>query len=341
MLPKPDTRTVTSTRGPLLEARRRLLSAGSAAILLPGTLLAQSADSRPIRMIVPYVPGGGTDTLARLLAPYIGEALGQSVVVENRAGAGSTIGTQMIARAAPDGRTLGMIDAAFIANPALYVGLPYDRLQDLRAVVFVATSPFVLCVHPDVKARTVKELVQLAKAEPGKLTFGSAGQGGGTHIAGEQLRLAAGVDIVHVPYKGGGQQLTDLVGGQTTMGFFVPSVAKPQIDAGRLRALAVTGTERSTLFPDAPTMADAGLGQVDAGGLNGIVVPAGTSGDFIGRLNQAVDQALKGHAVSRRLIDSGYKPVGGSPREFEDYLKAAIPRMKAVIEAAGIKPQRL
>lgn len=341
MLQKPETPPVTSPRGTLLKARRRLLAAGSAAILLPGALLAQPGDSRPIRMIVPYVPGGGTDTLARLLAPIIGEAFGQSVVVENRAGAGSTIGTQIIARAAPDGRTIGMIDAAFIANPALYVGLPYDTLQDLQAVVFVATSPFVLCVHPDVKAQTVQQLVQLAKAEPGKLTFGSAGQGGGTHIAGEQLKMAADVDIVHVPYKGGGQQLTDLVGGQTTMGFFVPSVAKPQIDAGRLRALAVTGNERSSLFPDAPTLADAGLGQVNAGGLNGIVVPSGTSADFIARLNRVVDQALKGDTVRRRLIDTGYKPEGGSPGQFEDYLKTAIPRMKAFIQAAGIQPQRL
>lgn len=310
-------------------------------LLLPRMLPAQQGSSQPIQMIVPYVPGGGTDTLARLFAPYIGEAFGQSVVVENRGGAGSTIGTQIIARAAPDGRTIGMIDAAFIANPALYRGLPYDTLRDFKPVVFVATSPFVLCVHPDSKARTVQQLIQLAKAQPGKLTFGSAGQGGGTHIAGEQLRMAAGVDIIHVPYKGGGQQLTDLVGGQTTMGFFVPGVAKPHIDAGRLRPLAVTGHERSSLFPDVPTLADAGLSQVDAGGLNGIVVPSGTSSDFIARLNRAVDQALKSEAVSRKLTESGYKPMGGSPQEFEAYLKSAISRMKAVIEAAGIQPQSL
>jgi tripartite-type tricarboxylate transporter receptor subunit TctC len=292
-------------------------------------------------MIVPYVPGGGTDTLARVLAPYIGDAFGQSVVVENRAGAGSTIGTQLVARAAPDGRTIGMIDAAFIANPAIYAALPYDTLRDFRAVVFVATSPFVLCVHPDIKARTVQELVQLAKAQPGKLTFGSAGQGGGTHIAGEQLRIAAGIDIVHVPYKGGGQQLTDLLGGQTTMGFFVPAVAKPHIDGGRLRVLAVTGAERSHLFPDTPALAEVGLAQVDAGGLNGIIVPAGTPDDFVVRLNRAVDQALKSDEVRRRLLDGGFKPVGGSPRDFEDYLKAAIPRMKSIVEAAGIEQQRL
>ncbi len=340
MSPKPDARTFAS-RGNLLTVRRRILFLGAAATLLPAAMHAQPADSGPIRMIVPYVPGGGTDTLARVVAPHIAEAFGQSVAVENRAGAGSTIGTQMVARAAPDGRTIGMIDAAFIANPALYVGLPYDTLKDLRPVVFVATSPFVLCVHPDVKARTVQELVALAKAEPGKLTFGSAGQGGGTHIAGEQLKMTAGVDIVHVPYKGGGQQLTDLVGGQTTMGFFVPSVAKPQIDAGRLRILAVTGSERSSLFPDTPTLADAGLGQVDAGGMNGIVVPAGTSDDFVARLNRAVDQALKNEAVSKRLIEGGYKPVGGSPQQVADYLRTAIPRMKSIIEAAGIAPQRL
>ena len=292
-------------------------------------------------MIVPYVPGGGTDTLARLLAPHIGEALGQAVVVENRAGAGSTIGTQLVARAEPDGHTIGMIDAAFIANPALYTRLPYDTLRDLTPVVFVATSPFVLCVHPDVKAANVQELVQVAKANPGKLTFGSAGQGGGTHIAGEQLRMAAGTEIVHVPYKGGGQQLADLIGGQVTMGFFVPSVAKAQVDAGKLRAIAVTGPKRSLLFPNAPTLSEAGLAKVDAGGLNGLVVPTGTPQEFVAKLNQAVVQALNTESVSRRLHDTGYVPVGGTPQDFENYLRNAIAGMKATIEAAGIQPQGL
>jgi tripartite-type tricarboxylate transporter receptor subunit TctC len=291
-----------------------------------------------IRMVVPYVPGGGTDTLARLVAPAIGEEFGQPVVVENRAGAGSTIGTQMVARAAPDGRTIGMIDAAFVSNPGLYSKLPYDTLADFVHVVFVATSPLVLAVHPDVKASSVPELIALAKANAGKLTFGSAGRGGGTHLAGEQLKMAAGIDITHVPYKGAGQQVTDLLGGQTTMGFFVPAIAKGHIESGRFRALAVTGPKRLDLYPNVPSFTELGMPSVDASGMNGIVAPAGTPKDVVARINAAVVRTLQNPEIQKRLRDTGFQTVGGSPEDFTRMLRTAIPKMTAVIKAAGIKP---
>jgi tripartite-type tricarboxylate transporter receptor subunit TctC len=304
------------------------------ACLSVGSAFAQTGQQ--IRMIVPYVPGGGTDTLARLLAPAISDEFGQQVVVDNRAGAGSRIGTELVARAAPDGRTIGMIDAAFVSNPGLYSKLPYDTLKDFVHVSLVATSPLVLVVHPDVKASSVGELIALAKASPGKLSFGSAGRGGGTHLAGEQLRMAAGLDIVHVPYKGAGQQVTDLLGGQTTMGFFVPGVAKGHIDSGRFRALAVTGAKRMELFPNVASFAEIGLPSVDASGINGIVAPAGTPRDIVMRINGAVARALQSPEIQKRLRDTGFQALGGKPEDFSQMLRTAIPKMTEVIRAAGI-----
>jgi len=318
--------------------RRFASSIAAFACLSAGVATAQTG---PIRMIVPYVPGGGTDTLARLVAPAISEEFSQPVVVENRAGAGSTIGTQLVARAAPDGRTIGMIDAAFVSNPALYSKLPYDTLNDFVHVVFVATSPLVLAVHPDVKAASINELIALAKASPGKLTFGSAGRGGGTHLAGEQFRTAAGIDITHVPYKGAGQQVTDLLGGQTTMGFFVPAIAKGHIEAGKFRALGVTGAKRLELFPGVPSFAELGMPGVDASGMNGIVAPAGTPRDTVTRINRAVTGALQSAEIQKQLSNTGFQVAGGPPEDFTRMLRTAIPKMTAIIRAAGIKPNEL
>lgn len=320
--------------------RRQLLALASAGPLLAGRAMAQTSPSQAIRLIVPYVPGGGTDTLARLISPYIGDEFSQSVIVDNRGGGGSTIGTLAVARAQPDGQTIGLIDAAFVSNPALYRRLPYDSVRDFTPICLVATSPLVLCVHPGVEARSLKELVELARRQPGKLTFGSAGVGGATHIAGEQLRIEARIDIVHVPYKGAGQQLTDLLGGQTTMGFFVPGVAKAHIDAGRLRALGVTGS-RSPLFPDIETLPEAGYPRVEASGMNGLVAPKGTPQDYVQRLGGAINRALATEALKRRLVDGGFVPAGGSPADFAAYLDNAMKRMAVTIQTAGIEPMTL
>ena len=298
---------------------------------------AQTLITQPIRLIVPYVPGGGTDTLSRLLAPYIGEEFGQQVIIDNRAGGGSTIGTQAVARAAPDGHTIGMIDAAFVSNPSLYGKLPYDTLRDFVHVSLVATAPLVLCVHPGVPATSVRELIALAKSSPGKLTFGSAGNGTGVHIAGEQLRMSAGIDIVHVPYKGAGQQVNDLLGGQTTMGFFIPSIAKAQTSGGRLRALATTGAKRTQVLPHVMSFAEVAYPGVDASTLNGIIAPAGAPADYVRRLNAVIVRSLRRQDIQDKFFELGYEIAGSTPGEFTALLESDISKLSKVIKEAGIK----
>ena len=302
---------------------------------------AQAVISHPMRMIVPYVPGGGTDTLSRIVAPFITEEFGHPVVLDNRPGGGSTIGTQIVARANPDGYTIGMIDAAFVANPSLYTKLPYDTLKDFMHVVRVATAPLVLCVHPTVQATSVKDLTALAKASPGKLTFGSAGNGTGVHIAGEQLRKAAGIDILHVPYKGAGQQVTDLLGGQITMGFMIPSVGRPHISAGKLRALALTGSKRSKALPQVITFAEAGFPSVDAATMNGIIAPAGTPRDFVQRLNGTIVRALRRQDIQDKLVELGFDVAGGTPEEFTAWLRTEIAKLSKVVKESGVKLESL
>ncbi len=275
----------------------RLVVPGTLAVLaaLPAPAGAQTRISHPIRLIVPYVPGGGTDILSRLLGPAIGDAFGQQVVIDNRPGGGSTIGTQMVAKAAPDGTTIGMIDAAFITNPSLVAKLPYDTLKDFTPIVLVATSPLVMVVPASLPVRTVQDFVAYAKARPGQLSFGSAGTGTGVHLAAEQFRAAAGLEMLHIPYKGTGQAVTELIGGQTSMLFATQSSAKPlSATAGPHRARwRITSPKRSAIMPEVPTFAEAGYAAVDAVTINGIVAPAGTPADYVQRINAAVQRALK------------------------------------------------
>lgn len=307
-----------------------LLTAGAAAT-------AQTKITRPIRLIVPYVPGGATDTLSRFLGPYIGEEFGQQVVIDNRAGGSSTIGTQMVARATPDGHTIGMIDAAYLINPSLFAKLPYDSLKDFEPVVLVASSPLVLMVHPGVAATSVKDLVALAKAAPGKLVFGSAGTGTAVHLAAEQLRASAGIDIVHVPYKGTGQSVSDLIGGQLTMLFFTQSVAKPMVAAGRVRALAITSPKRTQVMPELMTFAEAGYPAVDAATINGLLAPAGTPKDYVRRLNAAVVRALKSRAMQDKLLELGFDVVGNTPEEFSVWIRREMVKWDKVVKDAGVR----
>src|SRR3954470_9865114 len=287
------------------EAMKRILAASLAiaAIVQCPVATAQTQITRPIRLIVPYVPGGGTDTLSRLLGPYLATEFGQQVVIDNRAGGSSIIGTQIIARATPDGQTIGMIDAAFVVNPSLIGKLPYDTVKDFTPIVLVATAPLVLCVHPAVPAKSVRELVALAKSQPGKLSFGSAGNGTAVHLAGEQLRSAAGIDIQHIPYKGAGQSITEVLGGQITMVFTTQSAGKPHVASGRLRALAITSPKRTQTMPDVMTFAEAGFPAIDAVTINGIVAPAGTPKDYVQRVNAAVNRALQRPAMQAKLVD--------------------------------------
>ena len=217
---------------------------------------AQDYPSRPIRLIVPFAPGGGTDILIRILAPKLGAALGQQLVVENRPGASSIIGTELVARSAPDGYTLLAVDTSFTVNPSLQPKLPYDSLKDLAPVIHLAAAPVILVLHPSVPAQSAKELVALAKSQPGALAYASGGNGASTHLAGELFKMVAGIDIVHVPYKGTGPAIADVVAGQVQMNFAGISSARPFVEAGRLRAIAVTGARRNPALPDVPTFAD-------------------------------------------------------------------------------------
>ena len=305
------------------------------------TATAQTTITRPIRLIVPYVPGGATDTLSRFLGPFISEEFGQQVLIDNRGGGSSTIGTQMLARAAPDGHTIGMIDAAYLINPSLFAKLPYDSLKDFEPVVLVASAPLLLVVHPGVAATSVKELVALAKAAPGKLAFGSAGNGSAVHLAAEQLRVSAGIDIVHIPYKGTGQSFSDIASGQLSMMFVTQATGKPMAAAGRVRALAITSPNRTQVMPELATFVEAGYPAVDAATINGLLAPAGTPKDYVRRLNAAVVRALKSRAMQDKLMELGFDVVGNTPEEFGVWIRREMVKWDKVVKDAGVRVEGL
>jgi tripartite-type tricarboxylate transporter receptor subunit TctC len=301
------------------------------------TAHAQTQITRPIRIIVPYVPGGGTDTLTRLIGPYMSEEFAQQVIIDNRPGGSSTIGTQLVATAQPDGEVIGMIDAAFVINPSLLGALPYDTLKDFAPISLIAVSPLVLCVHPQLPVKSVKELVALAKSRPGKIHFGSAGNGTAVHLAGEQFRSITGTDIVHVPYKGAGQAITDLIGGQIEMAFSTQSSVKQYVSAGRLRALAITTPKRTTVMPEVMTFTEAGYPGVDAKTINGLVGPAGTPKDYIARVHRVVQKALRQPEFQAKLAELGFEQVGNTPEEFAKYIRTEIEKWGRVVKASGAK----
>jgi tripartite-type tricarboxylate transporter receptor subunit TctC len=314
----------------------RFLFGTITAVVLAST--AAAAQAQTVRLIVPYVPGGSTDTVARLVAPYIGKALGATVVVENRAGANGTIGLQAVARAAPDGATFGVTDSAFVVSPSLSkTPLPYDTRKDFKPVVLVAASPQVLTVNPQVPAKTVKELVALAKQSPGKYSFASAGPGTAIHIAGEQLKVAAGIDILHVPYRGLGPAMTDVMAGQVSMVFGGPHTTRQQVATGTLRALAITGTHRSPVMPDVMTFAEAGYPDVDMVTTNGIVAPAGTPDAIVERVNHAVVEAFKDPELKRRFDELGLEPIGDTPQEFTTWIDSQLDKWAKLVKQANIQ----
>ena len=315
----------------------RLISLLALLFILVPTLQAQTQITRSIRLIVPYAPGGATDALTRLIAPYIGDEFGQQAVVENRPGAGSTIGTLAIAKAEPDGLTIGMIDAAFITNPSLLSKLPYDTQKDFTPIVFIATSPLILVVNPALAANSVPELIAYAKVNVDKVTFGSAGQGTGAHLAAEQFRSQAAIQMLNVPFKGAGEAITQLIGGQITAIFSTQTGTKAMLDAGRVKALAITSKARSDLFPNVPTFTEAGLPHVDASTINGLIAPAGTPTDYVNRVNAAINKALKDPSLQATLMQQGSVTVGGTPRDFATWIPAEIVKWAKIIKEANIK----
>jgi tripartite-type tricarboxylate transporter receptor subunit TctC len=320
---------------------RRHLLAGAAAFF--GATLTRSADAqdypqRAVRVIVPYAPGGASDILARLVQPHLERELGQSFVVDNRSGGASQVGTQAIATAAPDGYTIGVIDSAFVINPGLFAGkLPYDTRKDFAPVSLLAMSPLVLVVHPDVPAKSAQELVALAKAKPGEVTFASAGLGTAIHLAGEQFRQVAAIDINHIPYRGGGPSVIDLLAGKVNFTFSTVPAILEHVRGGKVRALGITGA-RSAHMPDVPTMAETGLAGVDSAPLFGMVTPAAVPPAIVTRLSAAASRVVKSDALNQRLIEIGYLPVGSSAEEFRARIDAEIDKWTRIIQAANIKP---
>jgi tripartite-type tricarboxylate transporter receptor subunit TctC len=291
---------------------------------LAGLAAAQDYPSRPIRMIVPYGTGGVTDITSRIVAPRMADILGQSIVIENRAGGASMLGTDAVAKSRPDGYTVLLTSTALAANHILFKKIPYDPVKDLVSVSLLSTVPTVLVVHPGVPANSVKDLVDLVKAKPGSINYGSAGNGSGNHLTTEVFKHAAGIDVQHIPYKGGGAVMTDLVGGQVTFVFAVLPTAYPYITSGKLRALGVSSLQRSAALPDVPTVAESGYPGFSVAEWLGIFVPAGTPPAIVERLNNAATRALQHPEVQTRLKALGAEIIGGQPGNMDKYLRAEI-----------------
>src|SRR5438105_672788 len=303
-----------------------------AALLVSQAALAQAWPNRPVRFLVPFAAGAGiNDIMARLVGQHLGAGLGQPVVIENRAGAGGIAGTEAAAKAAPDGYTFLMTNVSLVTSAYLYAKLPYDPQKDFVPVTLVATAPLMLVVHPSVAASSVRELIALAKADPGRLTYGSGGVGSTPHLAGELFKSLADIDAVHVPYKGGAPALNDLVGGQ--LSFMIENVpgTMPFLKAGKLRALAVTSAQRTSLDATLPTMAEAGVPGYDVVGWNGIVAVAGTPSPIVARLQAEVAKVLRSAQVRERLATLGAQPVGSTQQEFAAFMRTEDARWGAII----------
>lgn len=295
---------------------------------------------KPVHFYVPYPPGAATDTIGRLAAEVYAKAYGQPFVVENRGGGGTIIGTRALATSNPDGYTIGMVDSTFTINPGLRGSqLPYDTLKDFAPISLIATAPFVLVVHPSVQATDLKSFIALAKAQPGKLTFGSAGIGSGPHLAGEQLRQEAKIDIQHIPYRGGGTVISDLLGGQVSCAFATVPTLAPYIKAGRLRALAVTSAQRTRLLPNVPTFSELGLPGVDISPIFGLIAPAGVNAAIIDKLSATLGQSIHSGELHQKLTGMGFDAVGSTPAEFSARIRSEVAKWKQVIERGGIKPE--
>jgi len=316
-----------------------LLIAVSATAHAASTYLRQEYPTKAIRFIVPFAPGGGTDIIARIIASQLNEALGQAVVVDNRGGAGSTVGTDLTAKAPADGYTilLGNISLAF--NASLYKALPYNALTDLAPVTLVAVQPNIVVIHPSVPAKSINELVAAARAKPGLLAYASAGTGSGTHLAGEMLKMSLKIDLLHIPYKGTGPALTDLIGGQVQMMVSTFASALPHVRSGRLRALGVTSAKRSRAAPDIPTLIEAGVPGYDYSTWYGVLAPAGTPRAIIDKLNRTLRSTLALEDMKQKFDAQGVEPLASTPAEFSSYLKTETEKWTKVVRAAGIPPQ--
>jgi tripartite-type tricarboxylate transporter receptor subunit TctC len=314
----------------------RILAALTAAAF-SAVLHAQAFPDKPLRLVVPFPPGAGTDMFARVIAAKLSDSFGQPVVVDNKAGAGATIGTNFVAKSAPDGYTLLLSTASHAINPAVYSKLPYDTLKDFATITQVANVPTVLVVHPSVPANSLTELVALAKAKPGTLNMGSSGTGTVFYLAGEWFKSMAGIDMVHVPFKGGGPAVTALIGGQVQVLFETTLTVLPQAKAGRMRALAIGSATRSASMPDVPTVAESGFPGFAAVNWYGVYAPAGTPHDIITRLNRETVKALNLPDVKERFTAEGADIVANSPEQHLAFLKAEIEKWDRIAKLSNAK----
>jgi tripartite-type tricarboxylate transporter receptor subunit TctC len=307
--------------------------------LAAGAACAQTYPTKAVRLVVPFLAGGSTDIVGRTVAQKLAEMWGQAVFVDNRPGGGTTIGTDLVAKAAPDGYTLLVTPAPFTINPSLLTKLPYDALTDFAPITLINTTPLVMVVHPGVPAKNVKELIALAKAKPGKLNFGSSGTGGSNHLAGELFDAMAGVKMVHIPYKGNAGALTDIVGGHLDVVYNGVTSAIALVKGGKLRALAVTSLQRTPALPDVPTLNESGLKGFEAVAWNGLTAPAKIPRDVIMKINGDVLKVISSPELRERLKADGSDPVGNSPEQFAGFLRDEIAKWAKVIKFANVKPE--
>ena len=309
------------------------------ALLLAGIVGAQNYPVRPLRLVVPYAAGGSTDVLARIIGQKLTESFGQAVVIDNRTGAGTLIATEIVAHAAPDGYTLLMATPPLVVAEALYRTVPFDFARDFAAVTNVAATSNVLVVHPSVQVQSARELIALAKAQPGRITYGSSGIGGASHLAVALFASMAGVELLHVPYKGGALAVTDLLGGRLSLMFAYLTTVQPHIKSGRVRALAIGTAQRSLAAPDLPTVAEAGVAGYEANNWNGVVAPAKTPRTIIDLLQREIHRIVGATELHARLLQSAFEPVADTPDAFRRYLESERVKWSRVVREAGIKPE--
>jgi tripartite-type tricarboxylate transporter receptor subunit TctC len=320
---------------------RTTLAWFAAAVLLSApmqTLLAQEYPAKTIRIIVPYTPGGTADLLARTMGQKMSASLGQQVIIDNRPGAGGNIGADLAAKSAPDGYTILMGTVATHAiNPNLYPNMPYDANKDFAPIILVATLPNLLVVNPSIPVKNVKELIALAKAKPGELAFASAGNGTSQHLSGELFKKMTGVDMIHIPYKGSAPALTDLIGGQVQLMFDNIPSSLPQVRAGKLRALAVTGPRRSPVLPDLPTVAEAGLSGFSITSWFALFAPAGTPAKILIRLNKEAAKAIASKELQQQWMDQGLEPAGGTSDQLAEFRRIEAGKWEKIVRESGAR----
>lgn len=322
-----------------MNSRTKLACALAAALLAALPAAAQNYPAKAVRIIVPYAAGGNTDITARAVGSKLAEVFGQQVIVDNRPGGATNIGSELAARAAPDGYTIFMGGASNAINMSLYAKPPYDTLRDFAPISLCVKGANVLSTHPSLPARNLKELIALAKARPGKLNFASSGLGSSNQMAGELLKVMAGINIVHVPYKGNAPALTDTVAGHVEMIFSGVPALVPHIKSGRLRAIGIGSLKRFPALPEVPTFDESGLRDYEATTWFGLMAPVKTPKEIVARLNLEVDKIIRSADIQTRFINDGLEPIGGSPADFDRFIRAEIAKYSKVIQAARITPQ--